>query len=219
VNNGQTPDNPFDYRASMRALLVAMERWIRDGAAPPPSRYPRLQDSTLVRAADVAFPGLRGVSSPRSGYAGVRGPNRLLPRDGGPGAPLPYLVPQVDRDGNPIGGLRLPDVAVPLATYTGWNFRGAAIGGTEQFFPLIGAYVPFAATKIEREQNGDSRLSIQERYQSRDQYLQLVQQAAAPLVNGGYLLADDVPTIVKRAGEHWDLLAARSTTTSARVEK
>ncbi|PYR86664.1 MAG: hypothetical protein DMG19_12520, partial [Acidobacteria bacterium] len=83
---------------------------------------------------------LRGVSSPRKIFAGVRGPNRLLARDGA-GAPLPLLVPQVDRDGNPLGGLRLPDVTVPLATYTGWNFRSTAIGGTEQVFPLIGAYV------------------------------------------------------------------------------
>src|SRR5437870_13587553 len=88
------------------ALIVAMEKWLRDGTAPPPSRYPRLQDGTLVRAADVAFPTLRGVTSPRKGYAGVRGANRLLARDGA-GAPLPYLVPQVDRDGNALGGLRL----------------------------------------------------------------------------------------------------------------
>ena len=216
AGNGETPDNPFDYRVSMRALIVAMEKWVRDGVAPPPNRYPRLQDGTLVRAADVAFPVLRGVSSPRKIFAGVRGPNRLLARDGA-GAPLPLLVPQVDRDGNPLGGLRLPDVTVPLATYTGWNFRSTAIGGTEQLFPLIGAYVPLAMTKTEREQAGDPRLSIQERYSSREHYLKLVEEAAAPLVKEGYVLADDVPRITKRAGDHWDLLTRRST--NARAEK
>jgi alpha/beta hydrolase family protein len=219
ASNGEIPDNPFDYRASMRALIVAMEKWVRDGAAPPPSRYPRLQDSTLVRSVDVSFPTLRGITSPRKVHAGVRGSNRLLTRDGGAGTALPYLVPQVDRDGNAIGGLRLPEMAVPLATYTGWNFRSARIGGTEQFFPLIGAYVPFAATKAEREQSGDARLSIQERYPSRERYLQMIQQAATPLVNGGYLLLEDVPAIVKRAGDHWDLLNARSAATAARLEK
>ncbi len=214
--NGETPDNPFNYEVAMRALIVAMEKWVRDGVAPPPSRYPRLQDGTLVRAADVAFPPLRGVSSPRKIFAGVRGLNRLLARDGA-GAALPLLVPQVDRDGNPLGGLRLPDVTVPLATYTGWNFRNGAIGGTEQLFPLIGAYVPFAATKTEREQAGDPRLSIQERYPSREHYLKLVEEAAAPLVKEGYLLADDVSKITKRAGDHWDLLTRRST--SARSER
>ncbi len=130
---------------------------------------------------------------------------------------MPLLVPQVDRDGNPVGGFRLPDIAVPLATYTGWNFRNSAIGGTEQLFPLIGAYVLFAATKTEREQAGDSCLSIQQRYPSREQYLKLVEEAAAPLVKEGYLLADDVSKITKRAGDHWDLLTRRST--NARAER
>jgi Alpha/beta hydrolase domain len=215
ATNGALVDNPLDLKLSLRALLIGMERWVRDGTAPPPSRYPRLQDDTLVHAADVAFPNLPDVTWPRTASAGTRGVNRLLPKDGGAGAPLPYLVPQVDRDGNDLGGLRLPEVAVPLATYTGWNFRSTAIGGTEQFFPLLGGYIPFASTKAEREQAHDPRLSVEERYQSRDQYLELVQEAAAPLVKSGYLLAEDVPAIVKRAGDHWDLLARRLATTSA----
>jgi len=217
--NGETADNPFDYQVSMRALLVAMEKWVREGAAPPPSRYPRLQDGTLVRAAGVAFPNVPGLSSPKKIAAGYRGVNRLLAKDGGAGAPLPLLVPQVDRDGNPVGGLRLPDITVPLGTYTGWNFRNASIGGTEQVFPLIGAYVPFAATKAERERTHDARLSIEERYPSRDQYLKRVQDAGASLVKDGYLLADDLPSIVKRAGEHWDVLVRRPGATTTRAER
>jgi hypothetical protein len=209
VTNGQQPDNPFDYRLPLRALLVAMEKWVRDGAAPPPSRYARLQDGTLVRATEVAWPNIPGVKSPRTSIAGTRGANRLLARDGGGGTPLPYLVPQVDRDGNELGGLRLPEVTVPLSTYTGWNFRNDKIGGTEQQFALMGGYVPLANTKAEREQKQDPRLSIEERYQSREHYLKLVREAAAPLVKSGYLLADDVPTILQRAGDHWDLLAKR----------
>jgi hypothetical protein len=215
VTNGQLPANPFDSRLPLPALLVAMEKWVREDVAPPPSRYPRLKDHTLVRASNVGFPKVPGVTSPQAAYAGVRGPNRLVAKDG-EGTPLPLLVPQVDRDGNPVAGLRLPDVAVPLATYTGWNFRSNAIGGTEQFFPLLGGYIPFARTKAEREQARDPRLSIEERYHSRDEYLKLVQDAAASLVKEGYLLSDDVPAIVKHAGEHWDLLAGQSTSTSAR---
>jgi hypothetical protein len=219
LTNGQLQDNPFDLKVSLRALLVQMEKWVREGTAPPPSRYPRLRDGTLVRAAEVAFPNLRGVTSPRNAVAGVRGVNRLLPREGGAGALLPYLVPQLDRDGNPLSGLRLPEVAVPLATYTGWNFRSTAIGGTEQLFPLLGGYIPFASTKAEREQTGDPRLSIEERYQSRDRYMKLVQEASAALVKDGYLLTDDVPKVVQRAGDHWDLLARRSGTATARADR
>jgi hypothetical protein len=215
--NGETANNPFDLRIGMRALLVAMERWVRDGTAPPPSRYPRLSDGTLVRATEVAFPALRGVTSPGTAYPGVRGANARLARHGGAGAPLPLIVPQVDRDGNSRGGIRLPDVAVPLATHTGWIFRNAKIGGTEQFVPLNGSYVPFARTRAERDASGDPRPSMEERYQSREQYLKLVQEAAAPLVKEGYLLADDVARIVSRAGEHWDFVARQATTT-ARAE-
>jgi len=217
VANGEVANNPFDLRIAMRALLVAMERWVRDGAAPPPSRHPRLSDGTLVRAGEVAFPALRGVTSPRTAYAGVRGANPHLPRQGGEGAALPLVVPQVDRDGNSRGGIRLPDVAAPLATHTGWIFRSAKIGGTEQFVPLNGSYVPFARTRAERDAAGDPRPSIEERYQSREQYLKLVDEAAAALVKDGYLLADDVARIVRRAGEHWDWVA-RSATTTARAE-
>jgi alpha/beta hydrolase family protein len=215
ASNGELADNPYDLKVSLRALIVAMEQWVRNGTAPPPSRYPRLQDGTLVRATDIAFPTLPGLTSPSKAFAGVRGPNRLLARDGGAGAPLPLLVPKVDRDGNPVSSIRLPEISVPLATYTGWNFRSAAIGGTEQFFPLLGGYVPFASTKAERERTSDPRLSVEERYRSREQYLTLVQEAAARLVKDGFLLTDDVPGIVTHAGEHWDLLMRRSTTTSA----
>ena len=210
VNNGQQRDNPNDYWWTMRALLVAMDKWVREGLAPPPSRHPRLQDGTLVHAADVAFPSLPAVASPRSLSAGGRAANRLIPKDGAPGTPLPLLVPQVDQDGNEKAGILLPDVAVPLATFTGWNFRNQTIGGPQQLFPLLGAYIPFPSTKAEREQAHDPRPSIAERYPTRDRYLTLVQKAGAALVNDRYLLVDDLPGLVKHAGDHWDLLTRRS---------
>lgn len=219
VSNGQLQDNPTDYIWAMRALLVSMEKWVRQGTAPPPSRYPRLQDGTLVRATDLAFPDLPGVTSPRKALPGARGANSLIGRDGGAGTPLPLLVSQVDKDGNELGGLRLPDVMVPLATTAGWNFRKAAIGGTHLFYPLLGSYVPLASTKAERERTHDPRLSIEERYQSRDRYVKRVQEAAASLVKEGYVLTEDVPAIVKHAGDHWDLLMKRPSSTSTRAER
>ncbi len=212
VTNGQQKDNPNDYWLTMRALLVAMDKWVRDRVAPPASRYPRLQDGTLVRAADVAFPSMPAVRWPRSASAGGRAANRLIAQDGGSGTPLPLLVPQVDQDGNERAGIRLPDIAVPLATYTGWNFRKPGIGAPDQLFPLLGSYVPFASTKADSDQTHDPRAAIDERYQSRQQYLGLVQEAGAALVKDRYLLADDLAAIVKRAGEHWDLLATRRST-------
>jgi len=211
---GQQRANPIDYSLSLRALLVALDRWVRDGTAPPPSRHPRFADRTLVRAQDVAFPAIPGVQSPRTVAPGRRAANAILPSNGGEGAVQPLLVPQVDADGNELAGIRLPEVAAPLATYTGWNFRNPEIGGASRLVGNTGSYVPFARTQAEREARGDPRPSIQERYGSRGDYLAKARAAVDALVRDGYLLAEDVDTVVKRAYDHWELLSP-STTTSA----
>jgi hypothetical protein len=205
VNNGQQPDNPVDYWWAMRALLLAMHKWVKEGSAPPPSQYPRLKDGTLVAAAAVAWPELPGVASPRSLTAGPRAANALLPKDGGAGAPLPLLVPQVDADGNELAGIRLPDVAVPLATYTGWNFRKQEIGAPDELVSLAGSSIPFAPTRTAREAAHDPRPSIEERYSSKEAYLKRVEQVADALVKSGFLVVDDEPRILQRAEDTWDL--------------
>jgi hypothetical protein len=111
----------------------------------------------------------------------------------------------VDADGNERAGIRLPEVAVPLATYTGWNFRNAATGGTNQLVPLLGSYIPLPRTRAERDASRDPRPSVEERYASRQQYLDAIDKAAAALVKQGYLLAGDVPSVVKRATDHWEM--------------
>jgi len=201
---GQQKANPTDYWWSMRALVVSMEKWITAGTLPPASQYPRVGDGTLVKAATVAFPGIPGVHSPRTLLSGTRMSLELAPGSAGPGAPLPFLVPQVDADGNERAGIRLPEVSVPLATYTGWNFRNSRLGGTDQLVSLLGSYIPFAQTKADREAKHDPRRSIEERYASRDQYMDLINKAAAALVKDGYLLADDVAAVTKRAADHWE---------------
>lgn len=211
---GQQRANPTDYSLSLRALLVALDRWVREGVAPPPSRHPRFADRTLVRAQDLAFPAIPGVQSPRTVAPGRRAANALLPSAGGEGAVQPLLVSQVDADGNELGGIRLPEVAVPLATYTGWNFRNAEIGGAGRLVGNTGSYVPFARTQAERAARRDPRPSIEERYPSRGAYLAKVREVTDALVRDRYLLAEDVDTAVKRAYDHWELLSP-STTTSA----
>jgi hypothetical protein len=206
VTNGQQTDNAVDYWWTMRALLLAMNRWVKEGVAPPASQYPRLIDRTLVPASTVAFPSIPGVASPRGLSAGGRAPNPLVPHGGGTRtAPLPLLVPDVDEDGNERSGIRLPDVAVPLATYTGWNFRKPEIGAPGELISLLGSSIPFPATRAAREAARDPRRSIEERYRSREAYLARVEQAADALVKSGYLLVDDEPRILQRAGDSWDL--------------
>jgi hypothetical protein len=131
------------------------------------------------------------------------------------GYPLPLLVPQVDGDGNELSGIRLPNVAVPLATYTGWNFRNPSIGQPDELLPLTGSYIPFPATKAVREQMADPRSSIEERYGNRVRYQELVTGAATTLAEDRYLLNEDVPVIVERALANWDEIT-RGTSLAAR---
>jgi hypothetical protein len=150
------------------------------------------------------------VHSPRQLTAGARIANPLIPGGGGAGAALPLLVPEVDADGNETSGIRLPDVAVPLATYTGWNFRKPSMGAPDELVSLLGSTIFFPATRAARAAAHDPRRSIDERYASRDEYLERVQQAADALVKGGYLIVDDEPRMLQRASDQWDLVTARS---------
>jgi hypothetical protein len=193
----QQDSNPNDYAWGQRSLLLAMDRWVHEGVAPPASRYPKLADGTLVEQKSLKFPALPGVHSPLSIPGGYRS-------DLDASHPLPFLVPQVDADGNERGGIRFPEVAVPLATYTGWNFRNAAIGAPGELLPLTGTYVPFAPTRAAREQNHDPRLSIEERYPSRTAYLGQVTDAAMRLIQEGYVLREDLAGIVAQANARWD---------------
>jgi hypothetical protein len=212
ITNGQQTDNAVDYWWTMRALLLAMHKWVKEGAAPPPSQYPRLMDGTLVKAEAVAFPAIPGVASPRHLIAGLRAPNALNPataRGPSPGWPMPLLVPQVDADGNERAGIHLPDVAVPLATYTGWNFRKPEIGAPDEIVSLLGSSILFPATRAARAAARDPRRSIEERYASRDEYLTRVEEAADALVKRGYLIYDDEARILQRASDQWDMVVGR----------
>jgi Alpha/beta hydrolase domain len=103
-----------------------------------------------------------------------------------------------------LAGIQLPDIAAPLATYTGWNFRSPSIGQPAELLPLTGSYLPFPVTRAAREASHDPRFSIEERYGSRARYEAIVTDRASRLAEEGYLLRDDIPTVVDRALARWD---------------
>jgi hypothetical protein len=158
----------------------------------------------------VRFPVIPGVADPR----GIEGPARII---AGTITPLPHLVPQVDADGNDIAGIRVPELAVPLATTTGWNFRDPSVGNPGVIYQLLGSYIPFARTRAERHANGDPRLSIEERYRSGDEYLRRISGITSNLIRGRYLLQEDVDDILVRAKSHWAY--ATQEANSNRVER
>ena len=129
--------------------------------------------------------------------------------------PLPHLVPQVDRDGNELGGIRDPEVAVPLATTTGWNFRDPSLGNPGEIYQLLGSYIPFAPTRAARQAIGDPRLSLEERYRGVDDYLQQIRSSAMDLIRRRYLLTEDLDTIVERAKKHWSFATREGASRSA----
>ena len=213
-NHTQNLSNPNDFRWSMRALLVAMDRWVREGVEPPASQYPRIAQDTLVPLGAVQFPKIPGVSLPtviQKAYRVDYGPQFRTegivtiepPKVGNA---FPILLPQVDQDGNDTSGVRMPEIQVPLATYTGWNLRSPEIGAPTEMFSMQGSFIPFARTKADRELHRDPRASIEERYSGRAQYLEKVDAAARSLAANGYLLSDDVPDIVEHSATEWDYL-------------
>src|SRR5262249_26468366 len=120
------------------------------------------------------------------------------------GKPFVVKVPAVDADGNVRSGIRLPDIAVPLATQAGWDYRDASIRAPDRLAGEIGSYIPFARTRAERERTHDPRPSIEERYRNRDEYVGRYAAAALELVEKGYVLQDDVADLLKHAVEHFD---------------
>jgi hypothetical protein len=132
------------------------------------------------------------------------------------GEPYPHFVPGVDPDGNELSGIRLPDVTVPLATYTGWNLRHPQIGAPDQLMSLMGSTIPFPAIESERAAKGDPRRSIEERYPGKAAYLDQVRRAADGLIENGYLLPEDVERILAHSARRWDLLASVPETAAAK---
>jgi hypothetical protein len=179
------PRNMQGVGPVLRAMLAALDAWASDGTMPPPSAVPLLADGTLVAAGALTFPQI--------------GPPP--PAEANPVEPYRVLVPAVDDDGNERAGIRLPDVAVPRGTYTGWNFFRSAPAATE-LCNHAGTFIPFARTATERRTNADPRPSVEERYGTRDDYARRVQDSCDALVRDRFLLEEDVPRYIARAQEH-----------------
>jgi hypothetical protein len=207
--------NPLSPAPGLRALLVDLDAWISRGAAPPASRLPRRFDRTLVPSlpqSGVGFPAIPGVR-----YTGAMSSGDLFDfgrrfDDGildvtthngvivSPvvGSPYPVFVPATDGDGNDRAGVRFPDVAVPVATYTGYGFRAAGLGGPD-LCDAFGQAIPFAKTRADRAATGDPRPSLEERYPSHQGYVDQVRAAAEALARDRFLLQEDVDRFVQAA--------------------
>jgi hypothetical protein len=210
----QQKDNPNPIQWYWRALITDMDQWVKDGKEPPASAYPRIDNKTLVPLAQWTFPRIPSFNTPHE-------MNMAYRLDFGPqwkhgvitiepprvGTPFGVLVPQADADGNDLGGVRLPELQLPLATYTGWNLRDPSIGAPEQRVSFLGAWIALPKTPAERKKTGDPRLSIAERYKSQEEYMSRFEQAAKKLIEQRFLLQEDLPAILERGKLEWKTIA------------
>jgi hypothetical protein len=166
--NCTLPPARIDWSPVSRATLVALNGWVTTNAPPPANELMPLEPT---HDDDV-----------------LKAPS-FLPK-------AVIERPKRDADGNVLGGVRLPDVAVPLGT------NAAQQKPTSFACSLIGAFLPFADTKEQRETARDSRLSIAERYKNRDDYVNKIRVAARALQAEGFLLPQDAAVIIAAAAAH-----------------
>ncbi|MBL8211656.1 MAG: hypothetical protein JNK87_13125 [Bryobacterales bacterium] len=198
-------NNANDWGWFSRGLLDAFQGWLAEDKEPPASMYPNVARKELVPLSQVRFPKRPDVKTPTRLHDVYRldfGPDfrtrgivTYEPPKMGP--PFTVLVPQVDADGNDIGGLKTPQVAVPLAAHTGWNLRNPAIGSPEELFSMVGSYFPF------------SKEVVIQRYQNKQAYLAKVRKEAQRLIAERYLLERDLPALEALSAKEWDWIMAR----------
>jgi len=214
---GRHPFSMVDYSPLLRAALVNLDRWVREGVEPPPSAVPRLADGSAVAAETTrpvyaAIPGMRfpdRVQRPVRLDFGPRVEQGVVDLPPKIGAPYVTVVSAVDADGNDRAGIRPPELRVPVATFTGWNPRHPDQGAPGDLMSMMGSTLPFARTAAERATSGDPRPSLEERYGARDRYLARVRSDSQAMVADRHLLAEDVEAVVERAGALWDFVCPR----------
>lgn len=205
TGSGQLPSNPADYTPLMRALVMALDAWVKVGKEPPPSVYPRVADGTLVtwKKNEIGWPAIPGVAYPeviqQPAYLD-RGPqwdSQRIATIEPPTIKGQYIVkvPAVDADGNERDTLNLPAITVPVATYSSWNMRNSSIGAAGELLALQGGYIAFPLTREARQEAKDPRPSLAERYPSYDAYERLYMEAAERLVARRYVLDEDLPRL------------------------
>ena len=216
--NGQLIGNPADYRPLVRALLDALDGWVRTGTEPPPSVYPRIADGSAApwQAMASGWKPLPGVRYPEviqqpewldrgSDFATLRRSTIEPPVSRGK---YTVRVPAYDGDNRERGTLDLPCVAVPVGTHTSWNLRHPSIGADTELLSLAGGYIPLPKTAADRERTGDPRLSLAERYASREAYVAAYLEHAKKLVANRYLLAEELPALEAAARRASQAIAA-----------
>jgi hypothetical protein len=157
------PPGRLDWAPVARATLQRLDRWVATNTPPP---------VTLLMPLQPAKDDPTVLQAPKNL------PEALV------------QVPQRDTDGNPIGGVRLPDVEVPLGVH------GAQNEPLSFTCSLVGAYLPFARTK---DSTDGKHPSLAERYKDQSDYVNRIRVAARAVQAEGFLLPEDAAVIINSA--------------------
>jgi hypothetical protein len=184
----QQPVNPNNIIYLRHGFTAALDAWTRFGTPPPPSQVPKIADGTLVPVEKLNA--LR-IAAPKFAY-------NVYKIDLGTEPPPVHgtyvnLVPQVGPDGNELAGVRIPELQVPVATYTGWNLRTADAGFPDYRASFVGSFIAWPKDEVLA------------RYHARDEYFGRFTDAALALVRDRFFVADDLRAILERGEKLWEV--------------
>ncbi len=196
-----------------RALLTALDLWVSRNVEPPDSEIPKISDGSLVTLKEYMkkFPEIPGLLRTDSYYKPYRldlGPrwnsegiaDNVPPKTG---PQYEALVPQVKKDGNEIAGIKLPEIAVPFATFTGWKMRNPSFSHTLGI--NSGKIIPFPRTAEEGKKNNDPRKPVFELYPTKSDYIKKITESLRDLKRKRFILEKDYDNLLIQAGEQYDL--------------
>jgi len=205
--------NYNSYTPYLRALIIALEKWVVEGKDPPKSKFPTIASGTLVSPdrSGTGWPDIPAVPyngkanelplldyGPKYDFRNVSGVLQKEPPEVKSEQNYKTMVPGVGKDGNEIAGIRSINIRVPVGTFTGWALRREGFGKGD-LSSLNGMFIPFKKTKKDRKAVLDPRLSLEERYGSHEKYVEAVRRAAEELVNEGFLLPEDARSEIENA--------------------
>lgn len=209
--NGLYRGDPLEYKVNYRALLVKLIQWVQ-GKEPPQNAYPKIENGTLVKIEELKYPNIPYFAPSKVMHTAYRADYGPLFTVGIIEKQPPELgpvyhgkVPQVDKYGNELGGIRNVELQVPLATYIPYSLRTGLPGNRNELRDFYGTYIPFKANAGQKSAY-DQRPTVADLYKNEQDYLKKIKQAANKLIKQGFLLKEDRDYVIARAGQYWDFI-------------
>ena len=212
-SSGAFRGDPLDQRLALRALLVALIDWVKDGRAPPPSLYPTIADRSLVPVDSSRRPEIPGVAHRQNSVPAI--PHSISARDGArdhrsraAGARRAVcrarassgLDRQRSRRHSERRSARAAGDVLPVAAA-----HGRGVGSARELRGHVRAAAAHGGRACSCARSAAECGAV---YPSREAFLARVDSAAAALVAQRFLLPEDASAAHARMAATWDWLFA-----------